>query len=496
VSTRTWFSGIVAMLIIAVVLVAAGCSGNSDGCPDDDGSRPPIDPPIDPPVEPPVYEGHDDYFAANLYINSTTCTQSGCHPEAGSEVMASMHWNWEGAPNTAEGFENIPVGKNNLINNFCIAIPSNEGRCTQCHAGYGYADDTFDFNDTTAIDCLACHDTTGTYAKAPKTAGNPVDTVDLQLVASTTDEGLPSRVNCGNCHYGAGGGDNVKHGDLSSTLNDPTFDDDVHMDATGNNFTCQRCHSTVDHRIAGQDLHSAVEGPAACTDCHASASLHEDRGVSSTYDNHLDIIACQTCHIPAFARSMPTKVDWRWETAGQDIDPIPTDQYGKPTYDKLKGDFVWEMDVQPTIMWHNGTWRKTIIGESDTYTSVPVVLATPIATESSENAKLYPFKRMTGNQPADIVNERILVPHLFGLLGGANPYWVFFDWATAIQDGVDYTGVPYSGSWGFVDTVMYLRVNHEVAPAEDAVTCFQCHGTDRLDWDGLGLNDPFASTPD
>jgi cytochrome c peroxidase len=54
-----------------------------------------------------------------------------------------------------------------------MSIISNEARCTSCHAGYGWKDATFDFTDMTKIDCLVCHDTTGTYKKIPTAAGMP-----------------------------------------------------------------------------------------------------------------------------------------------------------------------------------------------------------------------------------------------------------------------------------------------------------------------------------
>jgi hypothetical protein len=48
-----------------------------------------------------------------------------------------------------------------------MSIISNEARCTSCHAGYGWKDATFDFTDMTKIDCLVCHDTTGTLQESP-----------------------------------------------------------------------------------------------------------------------------------------------------------------------------------------------------------------------------------------------------------------------------------------------------------------------------------------
>jgi hypothetical protein len=104
---------------------------------------------------------------------------------------------------------------------------------------------------------------------------------------------------------------------------------------------------------------------------------------------------------------------------------------------------------------------------------------------------IYPFKKMIGNQVADVVNKRIMVPHLFGLAGGPNPYWGAFDWDLALLDAAAVTGQPYqSGDFGFVDTEMYLSVNHEVAPKEQAWgmggDCGDCHLQGQIDWAALG----------
>ena len=53
-------------------------------------------------------------------------------------------------------------------------MKSNEARCTSCHAGYGWVDDNFDFDNPENIDCLVCHDQTGLYKKFPTDAGHPV----------------------------------------------------------------------------------------------------------------------------------------------------------------------------------------------------------------------------------------------------------------------------------------------------------------------------------
>jgi octaheme c-type cytochrome (tetrathionate reductase family) len=379
-----------------------------------------------------------------------------------------------------------------LINNFCIAVPSNEQRCSQCHAGIGFSNDGFDFADASTIDCLVCHDTTGTYVKSKTTAGAPEDGIDLHEVAINI--GTPSRQTCGACHFTAGGGDNVKHGDLAKTLINADRDADVHMGVNGLNFTCQACHRTADHRIAGFGLHSTDEGTVACQDCHNADNLHASLDVINV---HLDSVACEACHIPAIARTTPTKVYWDWSEAGQDIDPIPTDEYGKPTYDKKKGSFRWAKNVRPELRWHNGKWNRVVIGDAPHYDQTPVMLATPVGDIADPTAKLYPFKKMEGKSPADPVNRIMLVPHLFGPAAGPNAYWAKYDWDLALAEGAAYAGQDYSGEYAFVDTVMYLQVSHEIAPKEQALGCTDCHaggidfvalGYDRDPWEDTGRN--------
>ncbi|MCJ7550555.1 MAG: cytochrome C, partial [Anaerolineae bacterium] len=162
-----------------------------------------------------------------------------CHVYAADEVMDTIHWTWE----TTDPTTGQQVGKNHVINNTYVAVPSNEPRCTSCHVGFGYTDATF-FDTATEVDvdCLVCHDQTGTYKKFPAGSGMPVlgeaiespagsgalwEPVDLATVAQNV--GAPGRANCGSCHFFGGGGDAVKHGDLDSTLTNPNRELDVHM---------------------------------------------------------------------------------------------------------------------------------------------------------------------------------------------------------------------------------------------------------------------------
>ncbi|HOE43468.1 MAG TPA: multiheme c-type cytochrome, partial [Rhodoferax sp.] len=164
-----------------------------------------------------------------------------CHTEAAGQIHRTKHWKWEYTnPDTQQ-----VLGKKHVINNYCIAIASNEASCNSCHIGYGWKDASFDFKSEENVDCVVCHDTTGNYKKPSGMAGNVVtkDTefppgsgkiikgIDLTKIAQKV--GKSSRDTCGACHFNGGGGDGVKHGDLDSSLAAPEKELDVHMDASG-----------------------------------------------------------------------------------------------------------------------------------------------------------------------------------------------------------------------------------------------------------------------
>ena len=260
----------------------------------------------------------------------------GCHTEASRQIHRTRHWTWE-YRNPATG---QVLGKKSVINNYCISVASNEAACNSCHIGYGWRDNKFDFSSEENVDCLACHDTTGIYKKpaglaghpavkdmeVPPGSGNLIKGIDIAKVAQKV--GKTSRDSCGSCHFFGGGGDGVKHGDLDSSMAAPEKSLDVHMDATGLDFTCATCHRTPGHDVAGsryaptaKDTGGAhvrgkedTSNPATCVACHGNAP-HEQ---NARLNGHATKLACQTCHIPTFARGgIPTKMSWDWSTAGE-----------------------------------------------------------------------------------------------------------------------------------------------------------------------------------
>lgn len=391
-----------------------------------------------------------------------------CHAEAAGEVMATSHWTWESGPYQVEGRdEPVTIGKKNSLNNFCIGIQSNWEGCTTCHIGYGWDSADFDFSARENIDCLVCHDTSGTYVKDK--AGLPAEGVDLAEVAQSV--GYPDRVACGSCHLNGGGGNNVKHGDLDEHLYYPTSDLDIHMG--GLDFSCIDCHWTEQHQIRGRAISVSLDlvNQAYCTDCH-SLDLHEDQRLNE----HTDSVACQACHITEYARQDATKVAWDWSTAGQDLPE------GEHEYLKIKGSFVYDQDIIPTYLWYSGVADRYLIGDPIN-PDAPTQINSVAGDINDPEARIFPFKVHRARQPYDPVNNYLLQPKTVGEGG----FWTEFDWDLAFELGMEAVDLPYSGQYDFTETTMYWPVTHTVEPAEDALTCAACHSENgRLDWLALG----------
>ncbi|MBD3410154.1 MAG: tetrathionate reductase family octaheme c-type cytochrome [Ignavibacteriales bacterium] len=420
-------------------------------------------------------QSHADYIEGPFDSpQEVTETCFMCHEDAATDFMKTRHWNWSGDEFEAEGRGTVALGKKNLINNFCISVPTNYPRCTSCHAGYGWKDETFDFEDPNNVDCLVCHETSGTYKKTPTGAGMPSEESDL--VAAAQSVGTPTRANCGVCHFDGGGGTGVKHADMDDAILDADENLDVHMGGLG--FECVDCHAADAHDIKGASHGSMMQntGHFSCLECH-DTELHS----KPTINKHVAHVACETCHVPEIARGLPTKTWWDWSKAGMDLE-VTHDQYGKELFAKKKGEFKWAKNIQPEYYWHNGGADYYFIGDKIDPTET-VKLNTLRGDIDDPDSRIYPFKVMRGKQPYDAINNHLGTPHLFGKDG----FWNTFDWAQSLTIGLEAVGLEFSGEYDFVETEMYWPVNHTVAPAENAVKCTECHGSgSRLDWIALG----------
>src|SRR5690606_10527523 len=98
-------------------------------------------------------------------------------------------------------------------------------------------------------------------------------------------------------------------------------------------------------------------------------------------------------------------------------------------------------------------------------------------------ALIWPFKVHRALQPYDTVYNILLQPQTVGEGG----FWTEFDWNQAFELGSEATGLPYSGEYGFAETMMYWPTTHMVAPAGEALACAECHGENgRMNWQALG----------
>lgn len=418
-----------------------------------------------------------------------------CHTEAAKQVQHTKHWTWESRdPKTGQ-----VRGKRNIINNYCTSVVSNEKDCMACHAGYGWKDQSFDFSVQKNVDCLVCHDTTTTYRKLPGDAGHPVyerrefppnsgkfvEAVDLSKVAQNV--GKPSRTNCGACHFFGAGGNGAKHGDLDSSLQHPGKYLDVHMNEKGLNFSCTECHKTDSHQVSGSryNLPAAPKGAAHIrgkadnepTSCQACHSNQPHPAKLAMLNQHTDKIACQTCHIPEYARNdIGTEASWDWSKAtimGADGKPtVRKDSAGRRAFDSKKGAWVWESHVIPEYRWFNGVSTYKVIGtkiDPSKTVSINEVGGSP----NDPDSRIWPTKVHRGKQPYDVVNKTLTVQHTGGEDDTA--LWHNYDWQKAIGAGMKAAGLPYSGQYGFVNTELTWPITHMVAPKEDALTCAQCH---------------------
>ena len=341
--------------------------------------------------------------------------------------MHTTHWTWASQPvEVAWRDEPVSTGKANVLNNFCIGIQSNWTGCTKCHAGYGWSDANFDFSQKLNVDCLVCHEQTGNYVKG--NSGVPVEGVDL--VSAAQSVAMPTRANCGYCHFNGGGGDAVKHGDMDTTLINPAG-------------KRRRAHGPLrfpvyrlppdrrSRRSKGARSRSASTTPIRST---APTVTNQTCTTTTRINAHTDTVACQTCHVPAGAVRQPTKMEWDWSAAGQDIAEDPHE------YLKIKGSFIYEANIMPDYAWHNGTVARYLLGDpiDPTQTTVHEPAARQHRRSELENLAVQDSPRHTdlrhGQQlPAPAADRRRngLLDHVRLGFGRAARYRKRSVWTTA-----------------------------------------------------------------
>lgn len=300
----------------------------------------------------------------------------------------------------------------------------------------------------------------------------PDPSVDLVKVAKNV--GRTSRKSCGDCHFQGGGGDAVKHADMSGSLYWPQRNCDIHMG--GYDFQCAECHRTRNHKIAGRSTSVPVaEGSRTCQDCHTENPHYENSLLDHHLNRHCDTVACNTCHSPVYSKCQPTKVWWDWSKAGDKSRKPQKGKYGMADYKWKKGEFRWKESAKPHYEWYGGFMKRVLLGDK-VDPEQPINITEPVGSIKDPNSKIYPFKLMEGIQAVDAKHAYLLVPHLFPRdKTDKTAFWKGLDWKTSFEVGMEAAGKPFSGEFQWAKTRMYWGVNHEVMPKEMALSCVQCH---------------------
>jgi hypothetical protein len=423
------------------------------------------------------------------YNGPQTCLS--CHRTQAEDMFGSVHYQWTGPTPTVT---NIPgeAGKRQLaFNSYCGSpLSSRRSTCAACHAGNGKAPISMMRESQLAnIDCLLCHQdayqrkpagpmetvAVTDYLGTPRSWQMPIENAagDFQyepdeskmpitaLEAARTVH-LPTRASCLRCHANAAGSDGAKRGDLSSFSANPPLSSDVHMSPAGENFDCQYCHLFLDHKVLGRGLDlrpTDYRWSFTCTDCHVQQP-HFATSNSATINRHTARVACQTCHIPTYAKDMSTEMSRNWNS------PVwsPSMFNGQGGY---KPGETRASNVTPVYQWYDGTSLLYALGQPlNANGSGEYDLALPRGSVTSSGAQIYPMKEHRSDAARHTATGQ-MIPH------SAFTYFVTGDFSRAVQDGMSYAGL--TGANSMVTVHEFQTINHGVAPVASALACGKCH---------------------
>ena len=465
--------------------------------------------------------------------------QSGPTPNA-TNIPGPAGERWHGAP--GEGFSGINTycGAHETSPRFtCAGCHVGNGRFPKTPEEFAGLDDAGQLKELSNIDCMTCHqevykrfpDPSAPFADLeivspgldgkpdpsappilrtglegipvvdpvtmdfdfvpadptnPDLAGAPVPMMPVSAVEAARTVHPTTRQSCLNCHAGAGGGDGTKRGDMSTALIDPSTHVDVHMSGDGADLVCADCHAAGGHRVVGRgvDLRpNDVPERLMCSDCHGERPHGDyDSRDGRARDTHAERVACQTCHIPTFAKEVPTEVSRDWE------DPHYSDAAcnGRggwlPREDKA-GDLV------PSYQWFDGTSEVYYLTEPLTdVPQVPLtndeasrlglvagsnayVLGMPNGDVASPDAKLTPMKEHLGKVARNLSTNTLVAHSTF-------EFFRTGDFQRAILSGMEQTpGMSANDPYEIVGVHTYQSINHGVEPQDDALACGACHAS-------------------
>ncbi|MEP5763768.1 MAG: hypothetical protein ABJ308_04210 [Halieaceae bacterium] len=438
---------------------------------------------------------HSDRY--EHYEGTQTCLE--CHEQEALTFFDSQHYQWRGGtPNLVNTGETEMLGKLGMINDFCTSpggdqwigkVFNEEGKvlakgCSRCHTGLGLLPASEPSREQLEnMDCLICHASgyrrdlyatdEGAWEWRPILWQNQegMDSVSKRI-------SLPDRSMCLRCHSSSGGGPNFKRGDIEYILKDPDRDHDVHMDSEGPDMWCIDCHAddTHTHKVIGRGVDMAAtdrpEKRLECgTGCHAGLT-HANADI----DKHSARVACNTCHIPVFARDEPTDMRRDWSVVAFD------EKKGKYQYDQ-----DLEYDVEPVYAWYNGSSWAQVPGRPIRQNAKgEITMVLPQGDREDASAKIFPFKLHRGRLPV-LLEQRWVAPV------ATEELYHHGDPERAVRDATRQVYGIENAEFEWMDTIRYMGINHAVPPATESLHCADCHSAGgRMDWEALGYSgDPY-----
>jgi hypothetical protein len=423
------------------------------------------------------------------YSGPSTCV--GCHPAQAQGMFGSDHYQLFGPTPNVPNVEG-DAGKGLLgFNTYCgTPVSSSRATCGACHAGYGRTPSaTQTPEQLNNIDCLLCHQdlylrklagpfatrTFTDYLGVAHTWQMPIHDPDgsfywqpdeAHMTVSILDAArtvhLPSRKSCLRCHAYAGGADGTKRGDLSSACENPATSIDFHMSPLGANLSCQSCHQSANHHLLGRGLdllpNDRPEALTCTTSCH-SARPHGD----TSRDNHAARIACQTCHIPHYAKGVDTEIARNWNAPFWSSSVFSGQGGYKPGETRAS-------NLTPSYKWYDLTSNVYVLGQVPAYTASTgkYEMGLPLGTVRSPGSKIHPMKEHSSIAGMHNATSQ-LIPH------STFKYFATGNFAQAVADGMVYAGL--TGGWTQVSLHTYQTINHGTEPASSALLCGQCHAS-------------------
>lgn len=432
------------------------------------------------------------------YTGPETCVN--CHEKEAQDVHGSVHYQLTGMTPNVTNISGMAGKSDGAFNTYCGSIETSPFfTCSGCHVGNGLPPESeMTAEQLNNIDCLMCHQEDYARMAAPPfedlvVVGSDGELTTIQIPVPETFRFIPDESNmtisileaartvhlttrktCLRCHAGASGSDGGKRGDLSFVNVDPPITSDIHMSSHGENLTCSNCHSAENHRFKGRGLDirpNDVEDRFTCAECH-SDEPHDDYSAThaKSLDRHATKVACQTCHIPEFAKDISSELARDW-----------THTHYSETSCGGRGGWVPNekraMNIVPTYRWFDGTSNVYALGQIPSENEDDSkAFGTPNGAVDSIDAKIYPMKEHR-SVSAQHDATGLMIPHSTFAFFTQNS----FD--EAVRIGMEQQGLE--GNYTLVEIHTYQTINHGVEEEDNALSCNDCHSSgSRMDLKG------------